>query len=563
MKNNDTSLNGGNNELQNQNGVTPNLGSENETSSTVNDNLQEMSLGNLNSTEMTTVDTNNQVMDPVTQNQNIDSLLTTELDNKENLDFSNPFHSQDSSMNQENDNLFLVNPSQMNATSPNFQSSNRMDFNSDSDMNRPQNEGNNSIVNSNFSSEDQMNSNPFMNSIQGVENLQNNHSVPPQMNFNTPVMDNPFLNQSEETNPGAMNSNVENFNNQNANSNFFAGVNITENMNNVGNNHIIQTVPTPPSMNNFSVPNDSNKKEKKGLSKTTILIIAIVLISLIGAGIYFILNLAGNKKTSGSITPKEELVMELGKELSDNVNDYAKIQGFDISSCKIDVSEVDTNQIGSYQYQITCGSTTRSGEVIIKDTSAPNIVVKELKVLPGVKITLDDFVVSCSDVSNCSYELEDSSINLDTLVASEGEHKLNLVVSDDYDNQKIVELTLIVNLNAPVKNMYCTKATTPDEELHANVDVTYSYGINNLDELVTSEKKSEYIFDVEEDYLNAKSKYETNENQKVSFDDQEYIITITETLEDLPTEFNVSSVPTDYMDFKQFQSEQGFTCKNR
>ncbi len=552
MKNNDTSLNGGNNEFLNQSEVTQNPMGENPATSPDNVFL-EMSLGNLNSVD----ENNNETMNGT---DDIESLGTNNMNN--NIPQTNA--TPNFSMNSENDNPFFVQQPETKAMDSGNPMANPMnpDFNMNavSNMeNQTLGSNNNDLFHPDLNS---VESNPFMSNNANNNMFQNNNpvsqnngSVTPQINFNTPVVNPSF----ENNNPNLTNNinavpNRMDFSNSssNINPNFANGMNMS------GNNNIMQAVPTPPNMGNFS---NENPKEKKGLSKTAIVVIAIVLICVIGIGVYFILNLAGNKNTNGFIHPKEGLVMELGKELSSNATDYADIEGMDTTNCKVDTSQIDYNKMGSYQYKITCGTNSRSGEVIIKDTSAPNIVVKELNVIPGAKVVLEDFIVTCTDVSNCSYELEDTSINLDTITAIEGEHKFNLVVSDDYDNETIVEVSLIVNSNAPVKFMHCSKDSVMDEDLNALVNTTYTYGINSNDEMVSSQKKLEYIFDVQEDYLKEKAKY--SDNQAAEFDDSEFVITITNSIDDLSTEFQVSSFPTDYFDLKQFQVEQGFTCKNR
>lgn len=329
------------------------------------------------------------------------------------------------------------------------------------------------------------------------------------------------------------------------------------------NNNIIQSVPTPPVMN--TPVDNEKKKDKKGMSKTTIFVLAILLVCVIGAGIYLLLNFVGNKKSSGTISVKD-LTLEMGKPLSTTISDYATIEGFDISTCKVDATNVNIEAMGSYTFKVTCGSTSKNGTIIIQDRTAPVVTVKKVVVAPGTAVTLENFIESCTDFSNCSYELEDSSINLETLTATEGLTEFNIVVSDDYDNKVTKEVTLQVTTRVPVKNMYCTQ--TGESTLNATLETSYRYGIDEVDALVTMEKVAVYTFATGSGYDAAKTDYETNGKIEemegtATFDDTEHVITIVSDITDLNAEFSGETVPTNYSELKQYHLDKGFTCKNR
>lgn len=388
-------------------------------------------------------------------------------------------------------------------------------------------------------------------------------------NSNTMGNVNPVPNPSMGTAFSGPNMNISNNNSMNPNDsvnpsnevpNFFVP-------NSTPNNSIFDSVPTPPTLNDF---NNDSKKEKKKLSKTTILILVILLIFAIGAGIYFVLNYVKESKPKGSITLRDPLTWELGQDLSSNVEDYATITGYDLSTCSVDTSKVDNKKMGSYDYTITCGAISKSGKMVLQDKKAPNVVVKEVSVVPNASIALDDFIVSCQDFSKCSYVLEDEKTNLDEMIMNEGTYHFNIIVSDDYNNQTVVKLTLNVTNDAPVKNMFCSLTSTKDEELKADVEITYNYGINSNDVLATTEKIYTYTFENREAYQNVKNSFDEGKgiNGVVGvtvFDDDEFMITITNELaiDSLVKEFNVSNFSTDYYELKQFNIDQGISCKLR
>lgn len=390
-----------------------------------------------------------------------------------------------------------------------------------------------------------------------------------------PTPDVSMQSQSLEPNPtsmvnnGAMNGipNIPIGNDMNANQtpNFFV-----PNSGEPSNNNIFESVPTPPSINDFNhLP--SGKKSKKKMSKTTIILLVILLICLIGAGVYFVLTSTKNSQSKGSINLiSDPLVWELGKDLTSDVSDYANITGFDKSTCKVDTSKVDSTKMGSYDITVICGAISKSGKIVLQDKVAPVVTVREVNVVPGTKVQIEDFIVSCVDSSNCSYALENSSVTLDQMTATEGNYQFNLIVSDDYNNSTTVSLTLIVSNNAPVKYMRCTPTETEENDINAILSISYNYGINNDNVLVSTEKNYTYTFDVKEDYLKVKNTYDAATGIQgiigvTSFDDDEFVITITTSLTEgeLAKEFNVSSFSTNYDDLKQFNLDQGISCKNR
>lgn len=353
-----------------------------------------------------------------------------------------------------------------------------------------------------------------------------------------------------------------------ANNSMAGGSNMDPNMfylngqsSNGGMNQILNSVPTPPLMNDF---NQNQKPVKKGLSKPFIIILVILLIAIIGAGVYVVLNQTTLSKPKGSIIINDPITMPLGKELSTNVSDYATISGFDSTVCSLDLSKVDIKKMGSYDFTVTCGTTSKSGKIVLQDKEAPVVTTKEVVVSPGATITLEDFIVSCDDDSNCSYELADDSKSLKEMASTVGVYEFDLIVSDDYNNSTTVQLTLNVTNDAPVKYMYCTPAATDVDNMNATLETSYRYGINAEDGLSQSQKILNYVFKTSDDYLNAKDEFEADAGE-VTFLDADFTITVTidMTAEGLGNEFNVSPFPTNYDDLKEFHLNQGISCKNR
>lgn len=381
-----------------------------------------------------------------------------------------------------------------------------------------------------------------MNLSMDMNNNGMNNSMNPQMGMGTPVT--PDMNMGMGSMGAPMSPDMSNPN--------FGNPQMP--------NNIIEGIPTPPSMGDF---NNGGKKQKKGMSKTTIILLIVLLIAAIGAGVYYVLTMT--KKPAGNIV-MNDLQWDLGKPLSTNISDYATITGFDSSVCSLDVTKVDINKMGAYDYTVTCGTTSKSGKIILQDKTAPVVVTKKVIVAPGSTVQIEDFIASCTDASNCSYELEDETIDLTTITAVEGTQRINIVVTDDYNNQTTVEAILEVTNNAPVKFMYCTPNTNMDNDLNATLEVTYNYGIDAEDQLVQTQKINTYTFDTSADYEKGKEKLLSDSGDAiVAVDDNEFVVTVTMDMEenDLSTEFNVNPFPSTYDDLKDFNVNQGISCKNR
>lgn len=565
MNNNDTGMNGVNNGLNN--GMNPNSGmgqmSPNGFNQTMGgDNLQGMSLGSVATPEPSNPSmmnpepnemnsfanpgnvgqsTNPNMMNPTMNGMQEGGNVSPQVDSFNQ--FSNPIPASDS----------------INGMNPNPLQNNNIDSlgTIDNGMASPMNTSNDTALNNTFQpspsldTSNLVNQEPMNQGITMDPNLMMDHS----MNMNQPMnagMNNFGVNPMNNT--GNMGNGM--------NSNMNMDPNLMNPQNpNIPNNNIFETVPTPPNMMDFN--QNGGKKPKKGMSKTTLIIILILVIAIIGGGVYYVLTMT--KKPKGNITVND-LKWDLGKELSTNISDYATITGFDSTVCSLDVSKVDINKMGAYDFSVTCGTTSKSGKIILQDSTAPVVVTKKVSVVPGTTVQIEDFIVSCTDNSNCSYEFEDKDIALDSLTSQEGTHQLNIVVSDDYNNQTTVEVVLEVTNNAPVKFMFCTPTSNLDNELNATVETTYNYGINGDNHLVQTQKVTTYTFEVREDYEKGKERI-TNEypDAVISTDDSEFVITITSDLEenDLSTEFNVNPFPTDYDDLKEFNLNQGISCKNR
>lgn len=200
-------------------------------------------------------------------------------------------------------------------------------------------------------------------------------------------------------------------------------------------NESIGAVPPP---NN--IQSDKNKKKSKiPMNKTLFTIIIIVLIAAVAFGVYYFLSIS-NKTT---VAPKT-VSIGVGETLSDNISDYATINGKDASSCVLNTRNVDTSTIGEYEFTITCGSDVYKGKVQVSDLTAPTFLLNTVYVPVNGSVAVDDFIESCEDPSNCKTSFVNEETVKNYLATAGGPYTVEINVADDAGNSTVAEGQLYV-----------------------------------------------------------------------------------------------------------------------
>lgn len=165
-----------------------------------------------------------------------------------------------------------------------------------------------------------------------------------------------------------------------------------------------------------------------------VIIIILVLASIFGYFFVFQKN-SFNLKT---------IELELGTEPSKEVNDYLKKKLSDTSKYLLDISNVNSDEIGTYTYKITHNRITKKGKIYIKDTTPPKFSIKDQEIEQGDEnFYLSDFLSSCEDKSlpcivTFKNENDEDKLNIP------GEYSINIVISDVYNNKSEATVNLKV-----------------------------------------------------------------------------------------------------------------------
>ena len=147
----------------------------------------------------------------------------------------------------------------------------------------------------------------------------------------------------------------------------------------------------------------------------------------------------------------KNVTVELGEEIPQSVRSYINLTDISEPDYSLDLSGVK-NEIGTYTYKVSYGNTTKTGTITINDTKAPVITFKDVKDFDsGTIITKDMLVLSCEDISECSYELTSP---VDT--SNVGEVTASITAKDNLGNS--ADYTIDLNILEKLTKLICSKS---------------------------------------------------------------------------------------------------------
>lgn len=154
------------------------------------------------------------------------------------------------------------------------------------------------------------------------------------------------------------------------------------------------------------------------------IIIVFIIGICVGGFIYY--------KNKNTIRLKR-IVVELGSDLSLNVNDYLMSGEKYSSDYKLYLDDVNVNKVGTYNYKIRYNKHVKNGKIIVEDTIKPEVNVSNISVGIDEEIKAIYLVTSCKDLAlPCSAVFEDE--NILTKIKIPGVYETNIRVSDANGN---------------------------------------------------------------------------------------------------------------------------------
>ena len=295
--------------------------------------------------------------------------------------------------------------------------------------------------------------------------------------------------------------------------------------------------------------NKSKTKKVKVVSKKekifSILISIFVILVIGGAG--FAIYYFGYKTNPGLYSLKN-IYLELGDHLPNTVSYYVQSSNqFDDMEYNLDISKVQENVIGTYTYTVSHKKVTKTAQVIVRDTKAPTLTVKEKEKLlfqKNAKVDKDDIVVSCEDLSNCTYKTE-YEINTET----PGEKEIKIIARDDVGNETTETVTIkIIDIQ---KTLVCTSSDINSEDNKYKNNDIYTLYFDGNDYLVRQSGIKLYTYSDYEAYFEKLAELQNDSNYNFNRTNFTYSES---------TEVKTNNL-TNLNDLVNYYNENGFTCK--
>jgi hypothetical protein len=216
--------------------------------------------------------------------------------------------------------------------------------------------------------------------------------------------------------------------------------------------------------------------------------------------------------------PKEEnfqpliVTIELGEKLPVRTSSYVKPGKGEIDELLyvLDTSNIKIEEAGEYEFTVTYKGITKTGKVIIKDSTEPLLEVRTVFVVEGGTYNASSFVESCVDWSGCNYSFQDS--DTERKYTTPGSYVVYVVATDAFQNSVTKKANLVIEAFGNVKTytkysgfMYDAGYEVEEKyELHFDDGIDYAVLLNGVhttvlkyqDELKYEEAKKQYYGEV-------------------------------------------------------------------
>ena len=229
---------------------------------------------------------------------------------------------------------------------------------------------------------------------------------------------------------------------------------------------------------------------------TNIILSFFFVLVLCGAGYGVYYYLSGNNPRNFET---KNISIEYGEEIPASVRNYINLTDISEPDYILDTSAVK-NEIGTYTYKVSYGSTTKTGTITINDTKAPVVTFNDVKeFIEGTTITKEMLVASCEDISSCTYDLT-SPVDTNTpgTITASITAKDNLGNSKDYP----IELNIIEKLTTLVCSS--TIVTTDENSKTLLESNNYTLSFTNQKLLKTGNLKVIRTYLSDSDYTSIK-----------------------------------------------------------
>ena len=256
--------------------------------------------------------------------------------------------------------------------------------------------------------------------------------------------------------------------------------------------------------------NEPSKKTKKPMSKVLFTVIILLLIAGVAYGVYYFLSQSKKVKLEG-----KTVNIDLGSTLSTNINDYFTIKTGSSSLCNtVNIKNVDTKTPGSYKVTVTCGKDTFTSTVVISDKQAPVVSLKPVFKTINDTISINDFVISCTDTSKCTTTFKDeASVTNYLQTASDKAIAITINAKDDVGNEQDYNIDLYVMPYKLFRFINCESTSSAIQGYKATKTVSDIIPTGTNEEgspvfMGIARRDYKYVFEDEQEYQNVVGKKE-------------------------------------------------------
>ena len=181
---------------------------------------------------------------------------------------------------------------------------------------------------------------------------------------------------------------------------------------------------------------DENPKRVKYICMAILILITLFIVAFIYYRKYYTLNL------------KESIIYEAGDTISRDISDYVISRIVDEKDYSLNLNGIPLDDdilttVGEYTYKIKYKNITKTGKLVVEDTSAPVVTTQDLTVGVGEDYDIAEFLLTCDDYSKpCAVEYEDEGDA--TRQERAGIYSFDIVVSDNLGNNVVKTVRLTV-----------------------------------------------------------------------------------------------------------------------
>lgn len=222
------------------------------------------------------------------------------------------------------------------------------------------------------------------------------------------------------------------------------------------------------------------KPLKKSSGKGLIAVLTIAILALVGGAciLLFVLPKDNDNKTennTNAVVVKQELNIELGSEMP-NIQEFLESGSLSENAEIIFEDKENLNKIGTYEVSIKDGENIYKSILNVKDTTAPELTVKNIEFTEGEKksVSISDFVESCTDNSGeeCQFSFVDENREKTgtTPEVGKGERVVRIMAFDNSGNEVIKEAELVVKekVNTNTNTNTNTSSNTTKKNTNSN-----------------------------------------------------------------------------------------------